>query len=121
MNSTPFKVEPQSKYPSLATALDAAALKDTGYNFYGAKGELEHELPYKVLREDAISLAKKLSSLGLPRGSRMAIVADTHPLFHRYFFACQYAGLIPVPVPAALQLGGSSPMTPPGRSRGTKR
>lgn len=107
MNSTPFKVEPQSKYPSLATALDAAALKDTGYNFYGAKGELEHELPYKVLREDAISLAKKLSSLGLPRGSRMAIVADTHPLFHRYFFACQYAGLIPVPVPAALQLGGS--------------
>jgi fatty-acyl-CoA synthase len=37
----------------------------------------------------------------------MAIVADTHPLFHRYFFACQYAGLIPVPVPAALQLGGS--------------
>ena len=52
-------------------------------------------------------LARKLRSIGLPRGSRMAIVADTHPLFHRYFFACQYAGLIPVPVPAALQLGGS--------------
>ena len=107
MNSTPFKVEPQSKYPTLAAALDAAALRDTGYNFYGAKGDLEHELPYKVLREDAITLARKLRSLGLPRGARMAIVADTHPLFHRYFFACQYAGLIPVPVPAALQLGGS--------------
>jgi fatty-acyl-CoA synthase len=107
MNSTPFKVEPQSKYASLADALDAAALRETGYNFYGAKGELEHELPYKVLREDAMVLARKLRSLGLPRGARMAIVADTHPLFHRYFFACQYAGLIPVPVPAALQLGGS--------------
>ena len=54
MNSTPFKVEPQSKYPTLAAALDAAALRDTGYNFYGAKGDLEHELPYKVLREDAL-------------------------------------------------------------------
>ncbi len=107
MNSTPFKVEPQSKYASLADALDAAALRDTGYNFYGAKGELEHELPYEVLREDAMVLARKLQSLGLERGARMAIVADTHPLFHRYFFACQYAGLIPVPVPAALQLGGS--------------
>ncbi len=107
MNSTPDKVEPQSKYPSLADALDAAALRDTGYNFYGAKGDLEHELPYRALREDALVLARKLRSLGLERGSRMAIVADTHPLFHRYFFACQYAGLIPVPVPAALQLGGS--------------
>ena len=107
MNSTPYKVEPQSKYACLADALDAAALRGTGYNFYGAKGDLEHELPYKTLREDAIVLARKLSSLGLARGSRMAIVADTHPLFHRYFFACQYAGLIPVPVPAALQLGGS--------------
>ena len=107
MNSTPYKVEPQSKYASLAEALDAAARGDTGYHFYGARGELEHELPYRTLREEAITLARKLNSLELPRGSRMAIVADTHPLFHRYFFACQYAGLIPVPVPAALQLGGS--------------
>ncbi|MGD8415898.1 MAG: fatty acyl-AMP ligase, partial [Pseudomonadales bacterium] len=55
----------------------------------------------------ALVLARKLNSLDLPRGARVAIVADTHPLFHRYFFACQYAGLIPVPIPAALQLGGS--------------
>ena len=38
---------------------------------------------------------------------RVALVADTDPDFMRFFFACQYAGLIPVPVPAALQLGGS--------------
>jgi len=107
MNSTPYKVEPQSKYASLAAALDAAADGQTGYNFYSAKGELEHQLPYSTLREEAVVLARKLLSLDLPRGARMAIVADTHPLFHRYFFACQYAGLIPVPVPAALQLGGS--------------
>jgi len=108
MNSTPYKVvEPQSRFASLSEALDAAAHGQTGYNFYGAKGELEHELSYRALRKEARTLARKLSSLGLPRGERMAIVADTHPLFHRYFFACQYAGLVPVPVPAALQLGGS--------------
>jgi len=27
---------------------------------------------------------------------RVAIVGDTDPLFHRFFFACQYAGLVPV-------------------------
>jgi fatty-acyl-CoA synthase len=108
MNSTPPKVAgPQSRFESLAEALDAAAIGRTGYNFYGAKGELEHELSYKVLREEAVGLARRLGSLGLPRGSRMAIVAETHPMFHRYFFACQYAGIIPVPVPAVLQLGGS--------------
>lgn len=108
MNSTPHKVvDPQSKYACLADALDAAASGQTGYHFYGARGELDHELSYKALRDDAVTLARKLGSLGLARGTRMAIVADTHPLFHRYFFACQYAGLIPVPVPAALQLGGS--------------
>jgi fatty-acyl-CoA synthase len=107
MNSTPHKVvDPQSKYACLADALDAAASGQTGYHFYGARGGLDHELSYKTLRNDAVTLARKLGSLGLARGTRMAIVADTHPLFHRYFFACQYAGLIPVPVPAALQLGG---------------
>ena len=109
MNSTHCKVvEPQSRYACLADALDAAAHGDTGYNFYGSRGELTHALSYRSLREEALVLARKLRALDLPRGSRMAIVADTDPLFHRYFFACQYAGLIPVPVPAALQLGGSN-------------
>ncbi len=99
-------VDELNRFACLADALDAAAEGETGYHFYGAKGELEHELPYRSLQRDAKVLARKLKSLDLPRGSRMAIVAETHPLFHRYFFACQYAGLIPVPVPAAIQLGG---------------
>jgi fatty-acyl-CoA synthase len=36
----------------------------------------------------------------------MALVADTHPDFVRFFFACQYAGLIPVPLPASIHMGG---------------
>ena len=33
-------------------------------------------------------------------------MAETHPDFIRYFFACQYAGLVPVPLPASIHLGG---------------
>ncbi len=41
----------------------------------------------------------------------MALVADTHPDFMRYFFACQYAGLVPVPLPAPIQLGSHQDYT----------
>jgi fatty-acyl-CoA synthase len=32
-------------------------------------------------------------------------VAETDPMFHRFFFACQYAGFIPVALPAGFQIG----------------
>jgi len=35
----------------------------------------------------------------------VGIVAETDPMFHRFFFACQFAGLVPVGVPAGIQLG----------------
>ena len=38
----------------------------------------------------------------------MALVADTTPDFLRFFFACQYAGLIPVPFPISIHLGRTS-------------
>ncbi|EFK10713.1 long-chain-fatty-acid--CoA ligase [delta proteobacterium NaphS2] len=91
---------------TLTDALDYASRGQTGYNFYSGAGELSAALPYAKLRKEARSLARKLSNMGLSRGSRVAIVADTHPDFVRFFFACQYAGLTPVPLPAQLQLGG---------------
>ena len=96
----------REEFEGLADALEFAARWPTGYNFYGGSGELTQVLPYAVLRQQALSTAKRLNSLGLPRFARVAIIADTNPLFHRFFFACQYAGLIPVPLPAALQMGG---------------
>ena len=78
----------------------------TGCNFYSGRGKLTHALSYSDLREQAQRLAKRLNSLGLPRGSRAALIADTTPDFIRFFFACQYAGLIPVPLPISLHLGG---------------
>ncbi|OPY89391.1 MAG: putative ligase [Syntrophus sp. PtaU1.Bin208] len=96
----------RADFSTLVEALDYASQGQTGYNFYSVRGDLLTVLPYATLREEAQSLAKKLANMGVARGSRMALVADTNPDFVRFFFACQYAGLTPVPLPAQLQLGG---------------
>jgi fatty-acyl-CoA synthase len=93
-------------FSTLPEALNYAAQGQTGYNFYDGRGKLSAVLPYSKLLEEARSLAQRLSGLGLERGARMALVADTHPDFIRFFFACQYAGLIPVPLPASIHMGG---------------
>lgn len=102
MNRLPFRA---ADFANLAEALDYAALGDTGCNFYSARGELYAAVPYATLREDALVLARRLAGLGLERGARLALVADTSPDFLRFFFACQYAGLVPVPVPVHVSLG----------------
>jgi fatty-acyl-CoA synthase len=93
-------------FSTLSEALDYAAYGKTGSNFYSGRGHLTHALPYTDLQTQSINLAKRLNGLGLPRGSRVALVADTTPEFLRFFFACQYAGFIPVPLPISLHLGG---------------
>lgn len=92
-------------FNSLVEALDYAAEGETGINFYSGRGALAAALPYTLLRSMARSLARKLLGLGLARGDRMALVAETNADFVRFFFACQYAGLVPVPLPAAVHLG----------------
>ncbi len=93
-------------FDTLTDALDYAAQGVTGSNFHDARGELTLALPYANLRRDALELARHFASLGLPRQARVALVAETDPDFVRLFFACQYAGLVPVPLPAAVHLGG---------------
>lgn len=100
--SLPIKYE---GFNSLIEALDYAAQGDAGYNFYGDRGELYAVLSYRDLREQAKELARRLMALGCERGSRVAIVGETDPLFHRFFFACQYAGLVPVALPSSVQIG----------------
>ena len=93
-------------FDSLAAGLDYAASGQTGCNFFSARGELEQTLPYRELRMRAVDMALRLDALGLPRGTRVAIVADTTPEFLIFFFACQYAGLVPVPLPLSVNFGG---------------
>jgi fatty-acyl-CoA synthase len=92
-------------FANLADALDYAAKGDTGFNFYDHRGQLEVALSYRELRDEARILARRLLGLGLKRGDRVGIIAETDPMFQRFFFACQYAGLIPYALPAGIQLG----------------
>ena len=92
-------------YSNLVEVLEYAAKGDTGFNFYDGRGRLSAVLPYSELRDEAMVLARRLLGLGCKRGARVGIIAETEPMFHRFFFACQYAGLIPVAVPAGVQLG----------------
>ena len=94
-----------SGFANLADALEYAAEGVSGFNFYDHRGELDSILSYRELRDAAKMLARRLLGLGLERGDRVGIIAETDPMFHRFFFACQYAGLIPVALPAGIQLG----------------
>jgi len=96
----------RADFTSLADALDYASRGETGANFYSGRGKLTTVLPYRMLRLQALALARRLLSLPLQRGARVAVVAETNPDFLRFFFACQYAGLVPVALPAAVNLGG---------------
>lgn len=102
-HSLPLQID---NFSTLVDALEYASKGETGYNFYSGRGELYAVLSYTTLCNEARILAKKMLSLGVARGSRVALVADTHPDFVRFFFACQYAGLTPVPLPAVIQLNG---------------
>ena len=102
-NTLPLRI---ADFSTLAEALDYAARGTTGFNFYTGAGKLYAALPYAQLKEKARALARRLIGLGVRRGSRVALVADTHPDFMYFFFACQYAGMVPVPLPASIYLGG---------------
>jgi fatty-acyl-CoA synthase len=95
-------------FSNLTEALDYAAQGKTGYNFYNGRGKLESALPYAELRDKAQIVARRLQTLGLERGARVALVADTYPGFLEFFFGCQYLGLVPVPLPAVIYLGGGN-------------
>ena len=105
LHTLPFRA---ADFATLAEALDYAAQGATGANFYSGRGELYATLPYAELRREARVLARKLLGMGLRKGDRVALVAETNPHFLRFFFACQYAGLIPVSLPASVNLGGHS-------------
>ncbi|MFZ5835932.1 MAG: fatty acyl-AMP ligase [Pseudomonadota bacterium] len=93
-------------FTTLTQALDYAALGQAGLNFYSGKGELLEVLRYADLRTQAQSLARRMRAAGLESGARIAIIAETDGNFVRAFFACQYAGLVPVPMPLPMAFGG---------------
>ncbi|NJN52510.1 MAG: AMP-binding protein [Gammaproteobacteria bacterium] len=94
-------------FSCLNEALDHAARGSHGMTFFDGRGEVLRELSYRELRERAVLAARRLIALpGVSRGDRIALIAETRPEFAILFFACEYAGLVPVPMPATVSLGG---------------
>ena len=93
-------------FPSITEALDYAARGATGLNFYSGRGELLEVLPYALLREQAMTLARRLLAIGLRPGERVGLLAESDGDFARAFYACQYAGLVPAPLPLPVAFGG---------------
>jgi fatty-acyl-CoA synthase len=104
--TAPHRTIRRGDFATIAQALDYAADQPTGINIHSLRGELVEVLPYALLRDQARALAGRLLALGLAPGDRVAIAADSDGDFLRAFFACQYAGLAPAPVPLPAPFGG---------------
>ena len=74
-------------------------------NFYDRRNQLKAELKYRDLKSKAMTGARRLLSLNLKKGDRVAIIAETSVCFVEAFFACQYAGLVAVPLAIPMGVG----------------
>ncbi len=104
--TAPDKAFRQPDFSAITEALDYAAQGETGVNIYSPRGELVEVLTYGELRRQAIGLAHGLLAGGLEPGDRVGLIAETEGDFFRAFFACQYAGLVPAPLPMPAPFGG---------------
>lgn len=93
-------------FETLTEALDYASKGVTGLNFYSVRGELEYVLTYAELRARAIEAAARLTTETEP-GELIGLIAETSPDFAVMFFACQYAGVLPVPISVPVTLGSN--------------
>jgi fatty-acyl-CoA synthase len=99
----PFKTD---GFRTVLEALDYAAAGETGFSFYTPRGALSGTLTFGQLRERSLDLAQRLVGAGLKKGDRVAMIAESTPDFFVFFYGCQYAGLVPVPLPFPMHLGG---------------
>lgn len=94
------------KFDTLTQALEYAAKTSKGVNFYDENGDLISWHSYADLQQEAVLVASKLASLGLPRHSFIGVIAQVSYEFPLMFYACQYAGFIPCPLPSDYISGG---------------
>ena len=94
-------------FATLTDALDYAATGQTGFNYFDGRGRLVTTLSYADLQAQAKELALRLVKFA-PKDSRIGLAAVSTPEFAVIFMACQYAGLVPAPLPLPVTLGGRS-------------
>ncbi|MEM9043638.1 MAG: fatty acyl-AMP ligase [Pseudomonadota bacterium] len=88
-----------SEYTSLLEVLDTRAAGTAGMNFHGPRGDLIETLSYADMSAEGRACAARLLALGLARGDRIGLLAETNGDFVRAFIGALYAGLVPCPVP----------------------
>lgn len=93
-------------FDTLLDALDYASKGKRGINFYSPRGELETSLTFAQVRERSFEIGKRLVHFGIAKNSTVALIAETNEDFVCYFLGCQYAGLLPVPLPLPTSFGG---------------
>lgn len=93
------------EFPTITAALDYAGRSEGRLRFHDSSGNVEHSLSYRELKEAARNFAYCLRGAGFGKGDRIAVAAATTPEFLIVFYGCQYAGVIPCPVPHKSNIG----------------
>jgi fatty-acyl-CoA synthase len=96
----------RADFATFTEAVDYAAMSAKGLNFHDARGVLERVYPYSQLRADALDWAYRLAAIGIAKGDRVALIAETGPEFAALFCGAIYAGAWPVPLPLPTTFGG---------------
>jgi len=95
-----------SDFATLVEAIEYASQGERGANFFNAKGDLQESLTWAEACERAKIIGHKLVGLGFKRGDRIALIAETSANFVCFFLGCQYASVLPVPLPLPTSFGG---------------
>ena len=95
-----------SDFATFNEAVDYAAKSEKGLNFHDMRGTLSQPYPYARMRSDAQDMAYRLIAMGVEKGDRIALIAETGPDFAALFCACTYVGAWPVPLPLPTTFGG---------------
>jgi len=92
-------------FDTFVDAVDYASKGVNGLNYYNARGEIIEQLTFVDMRARSEEVAGRLLALGLSRGDRVAILAETNADFAVAFIGALYAGLIPAPLPLPVAFG----------------
>ncbi|WP_417457442.1 fatty acyl-AMP ligase [Kordiimonas sp.] len=95
-----------SDFDTLVDAIEYAAKGLRGANFYNARGDLLDALTWAEVRDRAEVIGRKLVAMGFEAGDRIALIAETSANFVSFFVGCQYASVLPVPLPLPTSFGG---------------
>lgn len=95
-----------SDFDTLVDAIEYAAKGKRGPNFFNAKGDLIESLTWADVYERAQVIGRKLVGLGFEKGDRIALIAETSANFVSFFVGCQFASVLPVPLPLPTSFGG---------------